>query len=282
MRFRVRVNAGVAAGTVINNSASVAHRAATLGENLLDVTDADAAAPGDQPTRNVVAALPLIVLNKTSLRGVGSFAFALTNTVQAAGNVTTATAGTATQVDGDVNAAGLQAYTVAAAGSEVTIAETGLPAGYALTSAECRNAANTVVGALAGTVYTLPGASVAADEVLTCTFINTRNQAALSILKSDASAIYTPGGSAVYTITVRNDGPDAVAGALVEDLLPNGATLAAAWTCAIGAGTGACNPASGGAAGGAAVNLSVDLDNGATATITVPVNFAAEPEAYVP
>ncbi|WND78855.1 prealbumin-like fold domain-containing protein [Lysobacter capsici] len=282
LRFRVRVNAGVAAGTVINNSASVAHRSATLGENLLDISDADAATPGDQPTRNVVAALPRIVLNKTSLRGVDSFSFALTNTAQAAGNVTTATAGTPAQVDGDVNTAGLQAYTVVAAGTDVTIAETGVPAGYALTSAVCRNAGNTVVGALAGTVYTIPGASVVADEVLTCTFTNTRSQAALSIVKSDASATYTPGGSAVYTITVRNDGPDAVAGALVEDVLPNGATLAAAWSCAIGAGSGACNPASGGAAGGGAVNLSVDLDSGATATITVSVNFAAAPEAYVP
>ncbi|MGO1068481.1 prealbumin-like fold domain-containing protein [Lysobacter sp. CA199] len=282
LRFRARVNAGVAAGTVINNSASVAHRAATLGENLLDATDADFAAPGDQPTRNVVAALPRLILNKISLRGVDSFAFTLTNTAQVTGNVATATAGTAAQVDGDVNAAGLQPYIVSAVGTEVAIAETAVPPGYALTSAVCRNAANAGVGALAGTVYTIPGTSVVADEVLTCTFTNTRSEAALSIAKSDGSATYTPGGDAVYTITVRNDGPDAVAGALIEDLLPNGASLRAVWDCAISVGTGACNPASGGAVGGNAVNLSVDLAGGATATITVPVNFAAVPEAYVP
>ncbi|MGO4778158.1 hypothetical protein AB4084_22085, partial [Lysobacter sp. 2RAB21] len=80
LRFRVRVNAGTAAGTVINNTASVAHRAATMGDNLLDVSDADFATPGDQPTRNVVAALPRIALNKISLRGVDSFGFTLSNT----------------------------------------------------------------------------------------------------------------------------------------------------------------------------------------------------------
>lgn len=282
LRFRVRVNAGTAAGTVINNTASVAHRAATLGDDLLDVSDADFATPGDQPTRNVVAALPRIALNKISLRGVDSFGFTLSNTAQAAGSVTTVTAGTPVQVDGDSNSAGLQPYTVSGLGTEVTIAETALAAGYRLSAAVCRDAGGSVVGTLAGTVYTIPAASLVADDVLSCTFTNSRNQTALSITKDDGSASYTPGGAASYTITVRNDGPDPVSGALVGDRLPNGATLAGTWSCAISAGTGACTPASGGAIGGAAVDLSVDLASGASATITVPVNFATAPEAYPP
>ncbi|MBT2748952.1 MULTISPECIES: DUF11 domain-containing protein [unclassified Lysobacter] len=282
LRFRARVNAGVAAGTVINNLGSVSHRAATLGEDLLDTTDADFAAPGDQPTRDVVAALPQIRLDKISLRGVDSFGFTLSNTAQAAGTVTTVTAGTAVQVDGDSSSAGLQPYTVSSLGTDVTIAETTLAAGYRLSAAVCRNAGGSVVGTLAGTVYTIPAASLVADDVLTCTFTNSRNQAALSIVKDDGSASYTPGGAVSYTITVRNDGPDPVSAALVEDNLPNGARLAAAWTCAISAGTGVCTPASGGAIGGVAVSLSVDLASGASATITVPVNFASAPEAYPP
>lgn len=281
LRFRARVNAGVAAGTVIENRATLSHRAATLGEILLDTTDADFDAPDDQPTRNVVAALPLLTLRKVSQRGVGGFDFVLTNTAQAQGTVATVAVDTPVQVDGDTGTVGLQPYTVSAVGTDVTIAETPVPAGYALSDAICRDAADNVVGSLSGATYTIPGASVIADAVLSCTFTNTRIQLALSIVKSDNSATYTPGGNASYTITVRNGAGDSATGALLEDRLPNGATLASAWTCTI-AGGGSCHPASGGEVGGSVVNLSLDLDGDATATIVVPVNFAANPEAYVP
>jgi uncharacterized repeat protein (TIGR01451 family) len=46
----------------------------------------------------------------------------------------------------------------------------------------------------------------------------------LSIVKSDFSTTYTPGNPDTYTITVTNNGPSAVSGAVVTDVLPSGTT----------------------------------------------------------
>ena len=51
----------------------------------------------------------------------------------------------------------------------------------------------------------------------------------LSILKTDNSDTYTPGGTVTYTITVGNAGPSNVTGATVTDDLP--ATLSGTMSC---------------------------------------------------
>ena len=53
-------------------------------------------------------------------------------------------------------------------------------------------------------------------------------QADLSILKSDAKTSVVPGTNNTYTITVTNNGPSTVTGALVSDPLPAGATFVSA------------------------------------------------------
>ena len=90
-------------------------------------------------------------------------------------------------------------------------------------------------------------------------------QADLSVTKTDGSLAATPGGSTVYTVTVTNAGPSAVAGASVSDALPAGAT-AFNWTCAASAGS-TCT-----ASGSGAVADSISLLPGGQATYLVNVD----------
>jgi uncharacterized repeat protein (TIGR01451 family) len=114
-----------------------------------------------------------LTLRKTTLGGAGGpFGFALTNTVQTTGTVTTSAANTPTQVDGDTGTAGTQVFTIAAPTTAVTINESSLPAGWSLSGATCVNAASATVGSLSGSTYTITGAEVAASIAFTCTFTN--------------------------------------------------------------------------------------------------------------
>lgn len=116
-----------------------------------------------------------LTLRKTTVGGAGGpFGFALTNTVQTTGTVTTAAANTPTQVDGDTGTAGTQVFTIAAPSTAVTINENSLPAGWSLTGATCTNAASATVGSLSGSTYTITGAEIAASISFTCTFTNTK------------------------------------------------------------------------------------------------------------
>jgi len=85
----------------------------------------------------------------------------------------------------------------------------------------------------------------------------------LQIVKTDASATYTPGLPVIYTITVTNAGPSFVRGATVADLFPATIT-AASWTAAF-TGTGSI----GSAAGTGSIDEVVDLAVGGTAVYTV-------------
>lgn len=118
---------------------------------------------------------PTVTLQKTTLGGAGGpFGFALTNTVQTTGTVTTALAGTPTQVDGNTGLAGLQPYTIATMGTAVTINENSLPAGWSLTGATCVNQSAATVGSRSGSIYTLTAAEVDANTAFTCTFTNSK------------------------------------------------------------------------------------------------------------
>ncbi|WP_243746066.1 prealbumin-like fold domain-containing protein, partial [Tahibacter aquaticus] len=117
----------------------------------------------------------LLQLFKTTVGGAGGpFTFALTNTGQVTGTVTTATAATPTAVDGDTGIAGTQGYAIVSPTSAVSITEGALPVGWSLTGASCENAASTPVGSLSGTTYTISGAEIAASISFSCTFTNTK------------------------------------------------------------------------------------------------------------
>ena len=65
----------------------------------------------------------------------------------------------------------------------------------------------------------------------------------LSVTKSDGEATYQPGDLIVYTVQVRNAGPDAAAQIRIEDLVPTGLT-SVQWSCDSSGGA-SCNPPSG-------------------------------------
>jgi uncharacterized repeat protein (TIGR01451 family) len=116
-----------------------------------------------------------LILRKTTLGGVGgAFGFALTNTAQATGTVTTTVVNTPTVVDGNTGSAATTAYTITSPTTAVTINENTLPAGWQLTGATCVNNASVTVGSLSGSTYTITGAEIGASVSFTCTFTNTK------------------------------------------------------------------------------------------------------------
>ena len=83
------------------------------------------------------------------------------------------------------------------------------------------------------------------------------------------------GTNLTYTITITNNGPANVTGALVNDTFDTGKLGpigSISWTCSITTGTGSCGIASG---SGNLVNKAINLNNGAVATFTVTAQVLA-------
>ena len=99
----------------------------------------------------------------------------------------------------------------------------------------------------------------------------------ISVSKTDTVATYTPGGTATYTIVVTNAGPHNLIGATVVDNLPDGLTISGPVTCNITTGTGSCGTQS---IVGNDISQIVNLDNGAEATLEVPVTYSTNPADY--
>ena len=167
-------------GTLAPTQCAAVTNTSTIGINGTAVAEGTAAqagfttpAPGGAANNTASVAVDpgCLTLNKTTNGGFGGpFTFGLANTTQLAGSVNTVTPGTPTQVDGNA-AAGMQPFGIGAAGTAVTIAESGLPANYRLSAATCSNGA-AIVGGLAGSVYTIPAANVTGGTDFTCTFTN--------------------------------------------------------------------------------------------------------------
>jgi uncharacterized repeat protein (TIGR01451 family) len=170
-----------------------------------------------------------LFLRKTTLGGAGgAFGFALTNTVQTTGTVTTSVAGTPTLVDGDTASTATQAFAIVSPTTAVTINENTLPAGWQLTGATCVNAASVTVGSLSGSAYTIAGADIAASTSFTCTFTNSKlpilrlqkslpsgrfaptDQFALSIAGTGGPATVTTTGGGSTAIGVATLNPSAI------------------------------------------------------------------------
>ena len=156
-----------------------------------------------------------LLLRKTTLGGVGgAFGYALTNTVQTTGSVTTTVVNTPTQVDGDTASTATLAYTIISPTTAVTVNENTLPAGWQLTGATCVNAAGTTVGSLTGSTYTLTGAEIGASVSFTCTVTNTklpilRLQKALPsgrFVATDQFALTIAGTGGPATVTTTGGG----------------------------------------------------------------------------
>jgi uncharacterized repeat protein (TIGR01451 family) len=83
----------------------------------------------------------------------------------------------------------------------------------------------------------------------------------LAIVKTDGTTTYTPGVPQTYTLTVTNVGPNAVAGARVQDVIPPPAT-GATWTAVFTNGSGT-------ASGSGSIDQLINLGVGGTAVYTV-------------
>jgi uncharacterized repeat protein (TIGR01451 family) len=96
-------------------------------------------------------------------------------------------------------------------------------------------------------------------------------QVDLAVTKTDGSTTYIPGGTAIYTIVVTNNGPQGVQGATVTDNLPSGAT-SWSWACAgVTGGAGGCDPS---ASNSSNFTDTVDLPSGSTITYTVTMQVS--------
>jgi uncharacterized repeat protein (TIGR01451 family) len=105
------------------------------------------------------------------------------------------------------------------------------------------------------------GFDIGADEV------PVPASADLAIAKTDGQATVTAGGAVAYTITVTNNGPDGIVGAIVTDVLPAQLT-SVSWTCTPAA---SCIQGGGGYGTGNinANKVTLNLANGGSAIFAV-------------
>jgi uncharacterized repeat protein (TIGR01451 family) len=101
-------------------------------------------------------------------------------------------------------------------------------------------------------------------------------QVSLSVLKTDGSPTYTPGGTATYTITVVDNGLTDALNVTVADTLPAGVTLTADVTC-VAAGGANCGTVTGatGQTNFNATGATINAGGGSSLVFTVPVAFAS-------
>ena len=99
----------------------------------------------------------------------------------------------------------------------------------------------------------------------------------LAITKDDSSLSYTPGGTGIYQIVVTNNGPARTAGAIIDDDLPNGVSMTAAWSCTPSSVNSVCNTAPSTVD---PISINIDIDSGDTITIDVPVQFSSDHTVY--
>lgn len=171
-----------------------------------------------------------------------------------------------------------QNISITGAGGRIVSLKTGtysvsetMSASWTLVTASCDDGSSSGTNPITGIV-------VGPSQTVECTFTN-RVLADLSITKDDGSTTYTPGGTGAYVLTVTNNGPADVTGAAIQDNLPNGVTLSAAWACNASAGS-SCSAASGGSPGDSSVSLTADILNGGVVTVNVPVQYSANMGDY--
>ena len=92
----------------------------------------------------------------------------------------------------------------------------------------------------------------------------------LQITKTDGVVTYIPGNTLTYTITVTNNGPSNVTGAVITDTIPAQVTTWT-WTCVQNGGATGCNGIIG---SNANFSDTVNLPNGASIVYTVTANTA--------
>lgn len=127
--------------------------------------------------------------------------------------------------------------------------------------------------------FTRQGGNVWIDGVEYTQICQPAPTADLSISKDDSNASYTPGGTGTYVLTITNNGPSAVTGAVIQDTFPSGVSLSGSWSCSATAGSN-CSAASGGSTNDTSIFLTADIINGGVITVNVPVQYSADHSQY--
>ncbi|MCI0745878.1 MAG: HYR domain-containing protein, partial [Verrucomicrobia subdivision 3 bacterium] len=117
--------------------------------------------------------------------------------------------------------------------------------------------------------------SASCSFTVTITPQSSSQNADLAVVKTDNQTVYTPGDLIVYSITVTNKGPAAVANAKVVDKMPIALTNET-WTCQITAqGSGPGTSACGASNGFGDINTTVSLRAGGVATYTLRARISS-------
>ena len=174
--------------------------------------------------------------------------------------------------------AGAGGGTCPASGSGNIAAVVNLPVGasvtFTLTGAVAPAASGNLVNT--ATVSAPLGVTDANPANNTATDTDTpASRVTLLLTKTDGSATYTPGGTAIYTITVANAGPSNASSVTVTDSLPSGAVLTGNATCTA-TGAASCGTITGtsGSSIVTATGATIAAGAGNGLTITLPVRFS--------
>jgi uncharacterized repeat protein (TIGR01451 family) len=165
-----------------------------------------------------------------------------------------------------------------ASGSGNINAAVNLPAGGSATFTLSGTVAATTTGNLVNTATVTAPAGITdpnpGNNSATDTDAPTAS-ATLAVTKTDGSTTYTPGGTAIYTITVTNRGPSNAANVSVTDNLPPGVTLIANVACAA-TGAATCGSVTGAASAATftATGATIAAGSGNRLVYTLPVQFA--------
>lgn len=259
-----------------------------LGYDSTAVQSPTGAADSGEVEDYTITLLPRVRLDKVVTPvGSGLFNLSISPTVLPAGSATVS----------DVGNGGTTGFASVNLNTSITISETagtGTNLAGFTSSRTCVNRAGATVLASAtatsGSFTTMSSASTGANATpatqanidnseITCTFTNTRNEADLSLTKTNTPGVNgnvdqtgdtaTAGTSRTYTIVVTNNGPSSVTGAVVTDAPNANLTCNATVTCT-GSVAGVCPTATTtlGQLTGAGYTLGT-MPNGATATFAL-------------
>ncbi|MGH8850912.1 MAG: beta strand repeat-containing protein [Casimicrobiaceae bacterium] len=123
----------------------------------------------------------------------------------------------------------------------------------------------------------VPGSVIDTNPVTSASDTDTLTpQVTLAVVKTDGSASYTPGGTAVYVITVTSAGASDAEDVTVSDALPPGVTLTASASC-VANGVAACGAVTGGIGQTSFGATGAQIGTGSSNSLvfTAPVAFAA-------
>jgi uncharacterized repeat protein (TIGR01451 family) len=237
VKFRVLVNAGTPATTVLSNQASIAYKSATLGTPFTQLSDGDPNTPGAQPTTVIVGAAPVANLSLTKsgtpdpvVPGQNiTYTLTVNNTGPAAASTVTLTDAVPTNttfVSATAPAGWTPATPAVGATGTMTFTNASLAVGtYTITIVVKVDAAMTATSI--GNSATISSPTDPTGPHTASTSNNVTPAQDLTIAKSAPGAA-GQGQQFTYTITVTNPGPLNATTVSVTDPLPANTTFVSA------------------------------------------------------